>query len=1075
MDNLRSIVRTLVVAVVSVASSGASAPPAAPVADPGAVARLRAAAGPGATIRLHPATGTVRWAAFPTGRVTPPSGVRGAEATAAGFLAGHGAAFGARPEELVYTGRRADPLGGLHLRYLQEYRGVPVWGAELRVHLDQLDRVYAVNGLFVPKLDLDPHPRWDRASAERVAAATVAAVGSTRGARPAAVVEASRLAVFRSGLARGVPGSDHLTWAVEITVPEFGGRELVFVDAHTLKVVHRIDLLRQALSRRVYDSTPEPGNLIWEEGDAYPYGGAHAEEVNALIDGAGDTYRFFNTLSGGVYDGWDGSGSVWDSVVLDELDPTCPNAFWDGVSTNVCPGTTADDVIAHEWAHAVTESGSNLIYEWQPGALNESFSDVWGELVDRLNGVGTDLPEPPRSDGSCAVAGGDPFGDESYRWLIAEDADALGVIRDMWNPSCFFDPDRVSSDAYHCDESDSGGVHINSGVPNHLFALLVDGGVFNGGTIAGIGIDRAAAIWWRAQTLYEVPTTDFSDHADSLEQACEDLIGQPIWVPDPTAGSPVQSAATIDAGHCAALADAVAAVELRSLPPCAFQPILSAAAPPLCGGVAPESTPLAQDFEGGLGGWNVGTRDVADPATFDTADWAIVSDLPDGRPGNAAFVADPSMGDCADDDETGVLWLESPAVVLPDGNVMLAFDHWISTEALFDGGNLKISVDGGAWSVVPESAFDFNAYNDSLAPAEYLGFLLNTNPMAGEPAFTGSDGGSVRGSWGQSQVALSGLAAPGASVRFRWELGMDCAAGRTGWYVDDVRLIVCPNCGDGSPDAGEECDDANASDGDGCSAHCTVETGFACTPAQAGYANVVADGSFEAGRPNPFWEEASTNFGSPLCDTGCGVDAATDGSWYAWFGGAADEFLEGVYEEASLEQTVTVPSGGRGELSFDLWVGVCDTTADHVWVSLGGAGIFDSGPCAEEIASSRRTIDVGAWADGASHLLRIEGVSNATGGGWSNFFLDRVELAAPDLPSECSASCTDLLTISSHTVTATESYAACQVLTAGPDLEVAASGDLELVAGTRVELGNGVSVANGGRLRVIVNPALAVP
>jgi cysteine-rich repeat protein len=862
---------------------------------------------------------------------------------------------------------------------------------------------------------------------------------------------------------------------VEVAVPDAARRELVFVDAHTGKVVHRIDLVRETLSRRVFDSTLEPGSLVWQEGDTYPYVGPRADGVNALIDSAGDVYRFFATLSGGSYDGWDGAGAVWDSVLLDDFDPNCPNAFWDGVATSVCPGTVADDVIAHEWGHAITESSSDLIYEWQPGALNESVSDVWGELVDRLDGTGTDLPEPPRSDGACAVAGGDPFGDESYRWLVAEDSVDLGVIRDMWNPSCFSDPDRVTSAAYHCAESDGGGVHTNSGVPNHLFALLVDGGTFNGSTVSGIGIDRAAAIWWRAQMLYEVPTTDFSDHGDSLEQSCDDLIGETIWVPDPTSGSPTPSAAVIEAGHCSELVVAITAVELRSPPPCAFEPLLDPSAPPLCGGAAPDGTLLEQDFESGFGGWTAGTRDVASPATFDTADWAIVTGLPDDRSGYAAFVADPPLGDCATDDETGVLWLESPAVVLPAGNVILVFDHWVATEPLFDGGNLKISVDGGPWVVVPEAAFHHNAYNDALAPAEYLGFPLNSNPMAGEPAFTGSDGGSVSGSWGQSHVALSGLAAPGASVRFRWEMGLDCGAGRVGWYLDDVRLITCPECGDGGPDSGEECDDGNSADGDGCSAACAVESGFACTPAETGYASVVADGSFEAGRPNPYWTEASTNFGSPLCDIGCGVDAATDGSWYAWFGGAANEFFEGVYEEASLEQTVTVPSGGRGELSFDLWVSLCDTAADHVRVLLGGSEVFHTGPCSEEIVSSRRTVDVVAFADGASHLLRIEGVSNATNGGWANFILDRVELTAPDLPSVCTPSCSDLLTVSSHTVTGVESYAACQVLTAGPDLHVTATGDLELVAGVRVELGNGVSVANGGRLTVTLTPALDGP
>ena len=63
----------------------------------------------------------------------------------------------------------------------------------------------------------------------------------------------------------------------------------------------------------------------------------------------------------------------------------CPNANWNGVTTNYCSGVTSDDVVAHEWGHAYTEYTSGLIYQWQPGALNEAYSDIWGKTVDFLN------------------------------------------------------------------------------------------------------------------------------------------------------------------------------------------------------------------------------------------------------------------------------------------------------------------------------------------------------------------------------------------------------------------------------------------------------------------------------------------------------------------------------------------------------------------------------------------------------------------------------------------------------------------------------------------------------------------
>ena len=73
-------------------------------------------------------------------------------------------------------------------------------------------------------------------------------------------------------------------------------------------------------------------------------------------------------------------------IVNNDPTITCPNANWNGTTTNYCNGVTSDDVVAHEWGHAYTEYTHGLIYQWQPGALNESYSDIWGETVDLING-----------------------------------------------------------------------------------------------------------------------------------------------------------------------------------------------------------------------------------------------------------------------------------------------------------------------------------------------------------------------------------------------------------------------------------------------------------------------------------------------------------------------------------------------------------------------------------------------------------------------------------------------------------------------------------------------------------------
>jgi hypothetical protein len=113
-----------------------------------------------------------------------------------------------------------------------------------------------------------------------------------------------------------------------------------------------------------------------------------------------------------------------------------------------------------------------------------------------------------------------------------------------------------------------------------------------------------------------------------------------------------------------------------------------------------------------------GTRDLADPSNFKTPDWAVVSNLPAGRSGMAAFVANQEVGDCEDDDQSGALMLNSPLIEIPADVVAprLSIYHWFDLEYGWDGGNLKISRNGGFFKLVPASSFEFNPYNERLEP-----------------------------------------------------------------------------------------------------------------------------------------------------------------------------------------------------------------------------------------------------------------------------------------------------------------------------------------------------------------------
>jgi len=853
------------------------------------------------------------------------------------FLRDYGALLGAGSEStLEEVSSTTDSLGATHVTYQQSYRGVPVWAATIKTHVDAKGNLTAVNGIAVPDLSLDTSPRLDASQAAARAIATVVADPPANESGVAAKLSAGSLRaasttlyVYRLGLPKGAEGTNQLVYEVEVTN---GGsvRDVVFVHANVGKVVNRYSMIHDALSRKLYELSPDTAP-IWEEGNPFP-GSLNRDQQN-LVNFSGQTFwLFFNAFDRNSYDG---AGAVMKTV---NNDPriNCPNANWNGITTNYCTDVTGDDTVAHEWGHAYTEKTHNLIYQWQPGALNESYSDIWGEVVDLINGVGTDSPGGARRGGVCSShttplpvlavnspsgigdckAGGASFGppldatgvtgdvvlandgtgpsttdacepltngtqiagkialvdrgtcafvikaknaqnagangvvvannqpgvpftmsgtdatltipsvmisldngtlikgqlspgpvnvtmkvgasdtDNSYRWLSGEDDRAFGsAIRDMWNPNCLSDPGKVSDAEYQCSTSDGGGVHTNSGVPNHGFALLVDGGTYNGQTVAALGLTKAAHLYWRAQSVYQTKTTDFDDHATALAQSCTDLIGVQLKGLS-TTSTTVGLTPPITDRDCDSVTAMIAAVELRKDPTvqCNFTPLLSQNPPTSCATQKNAEKIYEEDFEDGLTGWSTSNQAAA-PSGGPKTNWVAASaPLPGGRTGTVAFAPDlDGQCDGGPNDRSGVMRLQSPVINIPGSGIdsagmVLAFDHNIASEFGVDGGNVKISVNGGPYQLIPAAAYIFNQPNTTM---ETLA-AGNTSPLAGEEGFSGTDGGQVTGTWGQSQIDLRTLKVKkGDKIILRWEFGMDGCGAVDGWYIDNIKLTSC--------------------------------------------------------------------------------------------------------------------------------------------------------------------------------------------------------------------------------------------------------------------------------------------
>ncbi len=263
--------------------------------------------------------------------------------------------------------------------------------------------------------------------------------------------------------------------------------------------------------RRVYtanNGSALPGQLVRDEGST-PSGDPAVDEA---YDGAGATYDLF--WEAYQRDSLDGNGLRLDSTVHYQKD--YDNAFWDGRQMVYGDGdgtlfnrfTIAVDVIGHELTHGVTQYMSNLNYSNQPGALNESFSDVFGSLVKQ------------RQKSQTA---------SEADWLIGEGLFTAGVkgvaLRSMKEPGTAYDDPVLGKDPqpghmrdYVQTSEDNGGVHINSGIPNHAFYLTA-------AALGGFAWEKAGKIWYVAGRDKFSSNTDFQSAANLTHEVAGELFG----------------------------------------------------------------------------------------------------------------------------------------------------------------------------------------------------------------------------------------------------------------------------------------------------------------------------------------------------------------------------------------------------------------------------------------------------------------------------------------------------------------------------------------------------------------------
>ncbi len=450
-----------------------------------------------------------------------------------------------------------DNLGQRHYRYRQFYKGVEVDAAQFILHEQQGQVVYA-NGHPVHGLNTGVTPLLPEEVALQYALSYIGAQeymweDPAREAflrkeqnDPTATFYPSGKLMLTAGGDKMIAKNFRLAYRFDVYAAQPLSRFFVYVDAKTGEIIRLIDRIETGdvpgSGESLYNGTVDiiidsfAGGFRLHEaargGGMQTFDMQNSTEYNTAVDfvdpdtsftdpnaragvsahwGAEATYDFYWNAFG--RNSYDDSGSVMLSYV--HYGSAFNNAFWDGTRMTYGDGDglaftplVSLDVCGHELTHGVTQFSAGLIYQAESGALNESFSDIFGTMVEYSK------------EGA------------NFDWAIGEDITPNGNgIRSMEDPNAFNDPDTYFGNNWApLNGGDNGGVHTNSGVQNFWFYLLSEGGsgVNDNGdsyNVTGIGIENAAAVAYRNLTVYLTPPSPYFDARLGAVNAAIDLFG----------------------------------------------------------------------------------------------------------------------------------------------------------------------------------------------------------------------------------------------------------------------------------------------------------------------------------------------------------------------------------------------------------------------------------------------------------------------------------------------------------------------------------------------------------------------
>lgn len=457
---------------------------------------------------------------------------------------------------LVLLNMERDKIGFTHYRFQQTFNNIPVEGTMYIVHVKN-GRIVSMNGLLFDNLNLSTKQSVSESLALNKALSYMDAVSyrwqseayenmiKQQTGNPLASWFPKGELVYAPENLEFKPAAYHLCYRFDIYSEKPVKREFVFVDVETSKIVltknriHTLDVPGVAHTKfsgirnittdsinattyqlretgrglgietyNILQSTNSGGAIDFTDTDN-DWNNINADQDEVATDahwGAEMTYDYYFTKYG--RNSIDGNGQKLISYV--HYDVNLINANWDGTAMNYGDGDisqgyaplTCLDVTGHEITHGLTENTAGLVYSNESGALNESFSDIFGNTIRQFG------KQSPTID-----------------WFIGDEMGGT-PFRNMADPNQYDNPDCYGGTFWNAPNE----VHNNSGVQNFWYYLLVEGGTGTNDlgdvySVNGLGIDNAAAIAFRCLTVYLSPGSTYADARYYSIQSAIDLFG----------------------------------------------------------------------------------------------------------------------------------------------------------------------------------------------------------------------------------------------------------------------------------------------------------------------------------------------------------------------------------------------------------------------------------------------------------------------------------------------------------------------------------------------------------------------